>query len=1066
MSFFSSIESIINNHFDFAALIVNNFGIVEVANQNASELLTVQKGIPFFNIFEGENSITAERVFLESKNNDRNVKENITLFGRQFSFDSSNFILQISPFNVEKEIFFFVSLKTVNKKNSFVPRSKIKSFQHEALQNLKQTNVIRVVEKIKSSYPFTLIEKKRFQKEIDALNSTFWIKDSEGKYILVNKQFALSTDLKVSQIEGKTSKSIFDAGVGELFELAAKYLNKSLNGIVLEGISENFKFDNNSPIQIIELPISDAEQNIILTIGFTNEIENKLDENNIDNVFSNIINTLDGSAVVLKKNFNVELFNEVFSKMFNVEKSSGTINLKNVFPSDLFKKIKIQLNDKLLNKSINFNHQLIIGEELTKINVRLSKISEKNSDENKYLLIFRQKEKKISQQTVKEKMYDLIMKTSPEAIFIYETDNLKFIDVNNTALNIYGYSREAFLQMDLTDLYAPEDIQTLLESTNDKQNLNGSYTGPWRHKRKDGSSLLVEISKTEIDYEGKKAHLNVIRDITKEVNGKKELQLFKTSFENSRDLIILTDAEGFITFANEPVNKILGFYDAELENRPFLSLLSDGDRAKVNTNIFHSGTNEINTFDIRLKNSEGEFIAAKIIATPILNFRNEVESFSLILQPKIAEVSSSPDSSTVKEIESKNKLDPTFLSNLFHELLTPINVIIGFVQELVESIEEPSEEQKESADIIKENQKILLQTMNTAVEYSHLEQGNIEMKSDKVVFVDILDALEEDTRKEAATQKTELSYSKISSSLSFVTDKYRFITFITLFVQFALKMTKEKKLLLSAYNYGDNSFVVSLKDNRKGITPALLKNLRELFTADESIIKHTFGISRFSVRLIRKLTNLLAEKREVILKNDNPFEFGLVFPVKLKTVTASRGVDKTKQNDEVSESTESTAVASVETLNAQNSGEQAKVAETTVATAVTVKKSKLKDIDFSQLSCLYVEDQIDSQILFKVQMKELKSMDFVTNFEDAIPLLETKSFNFIVMDINLQGEYNGLDALHIIRKMPVYQDVPVIAVSAYVLPGDRENFITAGFDDFITKPVLQDKLYDCLRKIF
>ena len=92
-------------------------------------------------------------------------------------------------------------------------------------------------------------------------------------------------------------------------------------------------------------------------------------------------------------------------------------------------------------------------------------------------------------------------------------------------------------------------------------------------------------------------------------------------------------------------------------------------------------------------------------------------------------------------------------------------------------------------------------------------------------------------------------------------------------------------------------------------------------------------------------------------------------------------------------------------------------------------------------------------------------MEFVTNFEDAIPLLNTKSFNFIVMDINLPGEYNGLDALHIIRKMPVYHDVPVIAVSAYVLPGDRENFIAAGFNDFITKPVLQDKLYDSLRKI-
>ncbi len=125
-----------------------------------------------------------------------------------------------------------------------------------------------------------------------------------------------------------------------------------------------------------------------------------------------------------------------------------------------------------------------------------------------------------------------------------------------------------------------------------------------------------------------------------------------------------------------------------------------------------------------------------------------------------------------------------------------------------------------------------------------------------------------------------------------------------------------------------------------------------------------------------------------------------------------------------------------------------------------------KKFDMSNYSCLYLEDQTDSQILFKSQMKDLRSIEFSVSFEDAIPLLEKNKYDFIVMDMNLQGEYNGLDALRSIQRMPGYKSVPVIAVTAYVLPGDREKFIVAGFSDFISKPVMRDKLVDVLKRIF
>jgi CheY-like chemotaxis protein len=99
-------------------------------------------------------------------------------------------------------------------------------------------------------------------------------------------------------------------------------------------------------------------------------------------------------------------------------------------------------------------------------------------------------------------------------------------------------------------------------------------------------------------------------------------------------------------------------------------------------------------------------------------------------------------------------------------------------------------------------------------------------------------------------------------------------------------------------------------------------------------------------------------------------------------------------------------------------------------------------------------------------MKELKDIKYSASFEEALPLLDTEQFDFIVMDINLQGEYNGLDALKIIHKMAGYEDIPIIAVTAYVLPGDKEKFIATGFNDFISKPIFHEKMIESLKKIF
>jgi CheY-like chemotaxis protein len=312
--------------------------------------------------------------------------------------------------------------------------------------------------------------------------------------------------------------------------------------------------------------------------------------------------------------------------------------------------------------------------------------------------------------------------------------------------------------------------------------------------------------------------------------------------------------------------------------------------------------------------------------------------------------------------------------------------------------------------------------------------------------------LKENTRKTAEDKKVEMAYGSISSSLTLETDRLKFSSLLSLFIKFAIQITKENSIYLSASTFDANYCAVKIKDTRNLITPYLLKALTELFSDDESMSRRNYGFSRFSVKLAKKLIDLLSVRKEIIMKEGEPQEFALVFPLKF--------VVGDKEKMEV----ESVVIQKKQEIKLQ----QKSVSKPPVEKRPKEKllNSENKSLDISQLSCLYLEDQVDSQLLFKVQFKDLKSIEFAPSFENALPLLKTKKFDFIVMDINLQGEYNGLDALRIIQKMPGFKDMPIIASTAYIQPGARDNFIAAGFSDFVSKPLLREKLMEVLKNLF
>ncbi|MEH2290060.1 histidine kinase dimerization/phosphoacceptor domain -containing protein [Nostoc sp.] len=133
-----------------------------------------------------------------------------------------------------------------------------------------------------------------------------------------------------------------------------------------------------------------------------------------------------------------------------------------------------------------------------------------------------------------QRSFNLLFSKNPNPMWVYNQNNLKFLDVNEAAVVHYGYSREEFLQMRITDIHPSEDVPILLEYLEQKHS-NLDLTGRWRHQRKDGKIIDVEIFTQTIDYNSYQTRLVHIRNITEHKQIEKKVRdgrLLDTSWTN------------------------------------------------------------------------------------------------------------------------------------------------------------------------------------------------------------------------------------------------------------------------------------------------------------------------------------------------------------------------------------------------------------------------------------------------------------------------------------------------------------------------------------------------------
>ncbi len=164
-----------------------------------------------------------------------------------------------------------------------------------------------------------------------------------------------------------------------------------------------------------------------------------------------------------------------------------------------------------------------------------------------------------------EERYHLLFDSNPHPVWVYDMKTLAILDVNRSAVRNYGCSREEFLSLTIKDIRPPEDVPTLLENVV-KAPPDTETAGVWKHRKRDGSLIDVEITSHPLVYGGRDARLVVATDIT--TRKKTEAALVRAKEEAERgskfkDQFLSTMSHELRT----PLNAVLGFSDLLADER-------------------------------------------------------------------------------------------------------------------------------------------------------------------------------------------------------------------------------------------------------------------------------------------------------------------------------------------------------------------------------------------------------------------------------------------------------------------------------------------------------------------
>src|SRR5579862_7288261 len=221
-----------------------------------------------------------------------------------------------------------------------------------------------------------------------------------------------------------------------------------------------------------------------------------------------------------------------------------------------------------------------------------------------------------------DKHLELLFSQNPHPMYVIDRDTLYFLEVNGAAIQQYGYTRQEFLGMRLTDIRPSEDVPRLLESVRQNERYVASR-GEWRHRRKGGEVFDVEITSQAMPFAGKSAVLVVAQDITERSAAERKVAehtaYLQALTENNPLGIVTVDADRKVQMCNPAFERLFGYSLSEIRDRELDSLLAPGgQREEMVTLIGRAGAGEVVRAAAKRRHRNGSLVDVRILGVPLI----------------------------------------------------------------------------------------------------------------------------------------------------------------------------------------------------------------------------------------------------------------------------------------------------------------------------------------------------------------------------------------------------------------------------------------------------------------
>lgn len=371
--------------------------------------------------------------------------------------------------------------------------------------------------------------------------------------------------------------------------------------------------------------------------------------------------------------------------------------------------------------------------------------------------------------------------------------------------------------------------------------------------------------------------------------------------------------------------------------------------------------------------------------------------------------------------ENANKAKSDFLANMSHEIRTPLNGILGFAQRLAKGETDPARLKEYSA--INTSGESLLNIINDILDFSKIESGKMELEYAPILLHNSFKDTTEVFRG-VASGKNILFQTIVSENMPecIVSDVTKLKQVVFNLVGNALKFTKEggHVTLKGSYNDNTSSMRIDVIDDGVGIAKDKQKSIFNAFSQEDTSTTRKYGGTGLGLTISSRIIALMGGELRVESQVGAGSNFYFEIPVQVCSKESIEELTEDLPNDE-----------------AKLSGR-----------------------------VLVVEDNKTNQMLLGMILEDNElEYDIANDGAEGVLSYKTKAYDIILMDENMPN-MNGIEATEIIREHEKEKDshIPIIAVTANALVGDREKFLDAGMNDYVKKPYSEEDIVMVLKK--